>query len=185
MIFLNSSCKKSSELPTQPASADFPNTVGDYWSYAFYDSLSNKSDILTISIVGQTLDKSISIWQFKYSDRIDTQYVSISGDTVTFSPQISSPWSSYNTKIIFPLIVGNGWRTYFDTTFISSTNYIGVPAGSFPTAYRIDEIWGGFNDYGTIVSWFVPKVGFVSRYHRGTSFGTANESFNLISYIAN
>ena len=181
---MNVSCKRSSTSAGEPVVPDFPNNAGNYWVYSFYDSLANKSDILTITIVGQTPDKSASIWQFKYSDRIDTQYVTISQDTVIFAPAVNSPWSSYNTKIPFPLLIGNKWRGNYlnDSSYVAEINSISVPAGSFSNAYKIVEGWGGFNDYGSIISWFVPKVGIVRRYHKGVSFGLANDTFTLVSY---
>src|ERR1035437_4544851 len=139
LLFLNPSCNNSSTLTTEPFSPDFPNNIGNKWVYSFYDSLSNKSDYLTITIVGQTADKSAAIWQFKYPDRIDTQYVTVSGDTVRFSPYISSSWSSYNNKIPFPLKVGNNWKGDYgnDTNYVAEINSIIVPAGSFSNAYKI------------------------------------------------
>jgi hypothetical protein len=187
LLLLNVSCKNASTPSTEPVPADFPNNVGNKWVYSFYDSLSNKSDYLTVTIVGQTANKSASIWQFKYSNRIDTQYVTVTSDTVHFDPHISSPWSSYNNIFLFPLQVGNGWRGDYvlDSTYIAEINSIIVPAGSFSNAYNIVERWGGFNDYGSITSWFVPKVGIVRRYHRGISFGEANDTFSLVSYNIN
>ena len=184
LLFSIVSCRHSSISPGETVISDFPDNVGNNWVYSFYDSLSNKSDILTITIVGQTIDKSASIWQFKYSDRIDTQYVTISQDTVFFSPVVSSPWSSYNTKIPFPLMIGNKWRGNYlnDSSYVAEKNPVSVPAGSFANAYKIVEGWGGFNDYGSIISWFVPKVGIVRRYHTGASFGLANDTFTLVSY---
>jgi hypothetical protein len=187
LLILNVSCKNSATSTTTAIPADFPNNIGNKWVYSFYDSLSNKSDYLTITIVGQTADKSAAIWQFKYPDRIDTQYVSASHDTIQFNPYISSSWFSYNNKIPFPLQVGNGWRGNYanDSTYVAEINSITVPAGTFTNAYKIVEGWGGFNDYGLIITWFVPKVGIVSRYHKGWSFGMANETFTLVSYNIN
>jgi hypothetical protein len=187
LLLLNVSCKNTTTPLIATNLTDFPNNVGNKWVYSYYDSLSNKSDYLTVTIVGQTPDKLSTIWQFKYSDRIDTQYVTFSGDTVRFDPHISSPWSSYNNIFLFPLQVGNGWKDDYllDSTFVAEINSIIVPAGSFMDAYKIVESWGGFNDYGSIISWFVPKVGIVRRYHRGISFGEANDTFSLLSYNIN
>ena len=184
LLLLNVSCKNSTAPLTNTSTPDFPNTIGNKWVYSLYDSLSKTSEYLTITIIGQTPDKSSAIWQFKYSDRIDTQFVTVSGDTVRFNPHISSPWSSYNNIFLFPLKVGNGWKGDYliDSTYVAEINSIIVPAGSFSNAYKIVESWGGFNDYGSIISWFVPKVGIVSLYHKGWSIPVINETFNLVSY---
>lgn len=181
VLVLSPSCKNSPTQISEVPSMEFPNNIGNSWTYSHFDSLAQKSDSVLVTIVGQTNltpDQVATIWQFKYPNRIDTGYVTVSQDTV----RLVSSGRSF--RILFPLQVGNKWVEDYvnDTNRVVGYGPITVVAGSFSGAYQIVESWGGFNDYGSIARWFVPAVGIVRMYHRGWSFGEANETYELIRY---
>jgi len=179
--------------PPDPAIvADFPNRVGNRWIYSYYDSLSHHSDTVTVTIVGQTTipgNIPATIWQREFRSYADTAYVTVSHDTSSDTVRIISQrnldgqWD--NTKFIFPLHVGSGWRGDFvsDTSTVIENRPITVIAGTFVNAFRIKERWGAFNDYGDVSTWLVPEVGAV-KIHRNVRRWTewANEVWELMSY---
>lgn len=187
-LFAVSSCKQRvTQPPDGNVISDFPNKVGNVWTYSSYDSLANQSDTVIVRIVGQTTipeNKSVTVWQKSFGSHIDTVFVSISFDTVRIIPEahINSQW--VNTKYLFPLEVGKAWRGDFvsDTSTVVENRSITVIAGSFPNAFRIEERWSALNDYGAVSTWFVPKVGIVKLHRREWGFGFSNETWELLSY---
>lgn len=61
------------------------------------------------------------------------------------------------------------------------------PAGTtgkdFPNSFLIQEIWGGLNDCGKILTWYVPGVGIVKKHQWEISFGMANAYWELMSHV--
>ena len=181
------SCQMPVGLPEGGSTADFPNRIGDQWTYQYYDSLRQRSDTVVVTIVGQTTipgNKTATIWQKVYRIGIDTVYVTVSGDTVKILPKYALTAQWINTKYIFPLLVGRGWRgdISFDTNTIADMKSISVIAGKFLNAYRIEERWGGYNEYGRVTTWFVPRVGAATIHRREWGWGFVNETWELIDY---
>lgn len=188
VLLVNFSCKDSTTQTNDFGTSYFPNKVGTTWNYSFYDSLAKTNGNVIVTIVGETTilsDQSATIWEYKYPDRTDTLYVTISTDTVRIIRSLLSPW--YNQKFIIPLAVGNHWKGDWmnDTCYVSESNSVRVAAGNFSNGYKIVEGWGALNDYGFVHSWFVPYVGIVSKWHKGWSFGMANDYYELVSYKIN
>lgn len=185
LIIINMSCNNSPTQTDELPSSDFPNKVGDTWTYFHFDSLNLKSDTVVVTIVGQTTlasNQLATIWQFKSWQGVETTYVTVSKDTVRL---ISS---SHGFKLIFPLQVGNKWKEDYsanDTNRVLRSGSISVIAGNFSGTYELQESWGFLNDYGSISRWFVPQVGIVRIYHTRWSFGMANETFELVRYKIN
>ena len=164
---------------------DFPNTIGSRFVYFYFDSVSMSSDTVVATIVGKTTfdtTKQATVWEYTYSSKTDSKYVYISADTVMIYNDLNTWWG--NTIYVFPLRVGKGWKGDFptDTNRVIDTVAISVPAGEFSHAFVIEEKWGALNDYGDVLTWFVPKVGMVKTHRSGWSFGLANESWELIEY---
>jgi len=162
---------------------EFPTRTGSQWTYAVYDSLAQRRDTLVVTIFGQTvLTGNIPawIWQLAYRSRIDTQYVSISGDTVRFYLGYSQ-WTQPN--YLFPLWLSKVWQLVpMESTTVTQIGWVETPAGSFPNAYLVEKEWRGYNDYGTLRTWLVPNIGIVKLHRRGTSFGWANVLWELMGY---
>jgi len=182
ILSITISCNNSSTGPSPFSTDVFPNALGNTWTYAHHDSLANVSDTLIVTITGETSlsnNQPAMIWQYRFSNSVDTTYVFTDGDTVRFVG------NSHPFRIVFPLSLGSEWKGDYwfnDTIRVLKKEPISVVAATFLDSYKIEEIWIGLNDYGRFTWWFVPSVGFVRIYHTGVSFGTANETFELISY---
>lgn len=163
----------------------FPNTVGDEWTYFYFDSLAMASDTVRVQVAGKITtpdSRQLTFWTYQYSSRTDTQYVEVRGDTVRM---FADPTLFLEkTRFVFPLKVGKSWKGGFvsDSSRVVDSLSVTVAAGSFPTAFVIEETWAAFNDYGIIHTYFVPEVGIVKKHHRGFSFGLANNYWELLSY---
>lgn len=182
------SCKRT---PTQPSNVDsiayFPNKIGNTWIYSFYDSLSHQSDTVTVLIVGKTTipqNKPATIWQRTFRSYIDTVFVTVSSDTVRIihKENVNSQW--INTKYVFPLYVGQFWQSDYlrGTSNVVENSSFTVVAGTFVNTFRIEESWGGLNDYGAVSTWFVPKVGVIKMHRRTWGFDVSNELWELMDY---
>jgi hypothetical protein len=148
---------------------DFPSIIGTQFVFLFVNNLSITSDTVIVSIVGNTTfdeNKQATVWEYEFSSKTDTEYVYFSGDTVKVYDDLSSWW--INTKYVFPLELGKGWKGDFatDTSTVFDITSISVPAGDFSNAFVIEEAWAVTNEYGHVVTWFVPKVGIVKKLHR-------------------
>ena len=195
LSIINCSCKNSPTQAKDSSAIDFPNKVGDTWTYIHFDSLYRKLDTAFVTIVGQTTmgsNQAATIWQFKSSEGVDTNYVVVSDNAVYFGGGVSDDTVLYALsaivyRLIFPLKVGNEWSGgYFnDTDRVVNISSIAVAAGNFSTAYEVVETWGlGFNQDWSISRWFVPGVGIVRIYYHGVTPGMANETYELIRYTA-
>lgn len=158
---------------------DFPNTPGTFWKYAWYDSLTATADTVLVSISQNFSAGDTTLWKYHFKTGIDSQFVVIKQDTVNIFEYLNYEYPRY--VIVFPLKTGNAWTNRFYEDSVVAVENIQV-LGKTKQAYIIREEWGILNDYGTIKSWFVPGIGIVKKNHTGYSFGTANNTWNLIEY---
>jgi hypothetical protein len=174
---------------TRPAKSpipwDFPNRSGFTWTYATYDSIQQREDTLKVTVLHEiTLPDGLpaTAWEFASASSIDTQYVSIVGDTVRVMTEPGNIWGS--TKYVFPLQVGSAWSGDggIDSSRVVAMGTVTVPAGSFTEAYRIEQWGGALNDYWFIDSWFVPHVGLVFQYRWEFGFSNARITLSLTEY---
>ncbi|GAB4329905.1 MAG: hypothetical protein Kow0037_05280 [Calditrichia bacterium] len=90
MLLLFASCqtdKSPRQAPDEAyAPGYFPNSIGSRWTFSYYDSLLNCSDTVTVEITGDTFffggSQKVRIWEYRYRNAMDREYVEISGDTV-------------------------------------------------------------------------------------------------------
>ncbi|MER3523973.1 MAG: hypothetical protein C4326_07870 [Ignavibacteria bacterium] len=68
----------------------------------------------------------------------------------------------------------------WENASVSHIGGIATPAGAFPVSYLVEKTWGGFNDYGRLRTWLVPRVGIVKLHRKGVSFADANLIWELI-----
>jgi hypothetical protein len=183
---LINSCKnKTTETDAQYTVGIFPSGKGSNWTYIIYDTLRNRTDTMSITIVDELSfpphDKK-QTWQFVKNSIADTEYVFLVDDTVTF---YTDYWSSGPTdvKYIFPLTIGHGWKSANDTFYVKSVDQILMPGDTVKSAYRITRNSNGLfrQLYETI--WFVPYLGMIQKdkdeFYKGQS---ANEKWELINY---
>jgi hypothetical protein len=164
---------------------DFPNSIGSSWEYFLYDSLTDRIDTVSVAITDTTTlpnDEQSTIWIYTYSDKTDTTYVSISGDTVKLYYDVNALWNY--RSYIFPLEVGNTWiGGNGDSTIVVTSSAISVTAGEFQNGFLIETNLAGFNRWGTISSWFVPHIGPVRMHRKEFALGPfKNETWELLDY---
>lgn len=166
----------------------FPSSIGSYWEYLRYDSLSDSGDIDTIlvKIVGDTIfnGKVALVQKTKYykRNRIYYDFITIGNDTVKIFEQLSPPVCT--REIVFPLEVGKGWKqnTYHDTSTVLDKVPITTFAGHFPNSYLIKESWQDADSFYECYIWFVLNIGIVKDNYRGYIWGRANSTWELIDY---
>ena len=175
-----------------PAPEYFPNSVGDTWTYAFFDSISHVADTVQVRVRSQgTIPSRVPhkydteaayIWELSYKNHADTQYVNLLRDTVNvYDGQFSYPY------FIIPFEVGKHWGSSYglggDTTTVAMNDSITVSAGHFRSGffikrhqYTIGPVSSDDTD-----SWFVPEVGAVSI-HQYDVLGFYNVTWALLRY---
>lgn len=173
---LFASCHKTTTPPdTLPpnvsASEYFPNKVGDKWIYNVYDSVTAKMDEVSVEITGTTtLPKGevANIWVYKYPDKIDTNFVFQSGDTVKFVPALNLNPNNYyvSKKYIIPLTVGNFWTNTFiyDTIHVIKQMKFTVNNLQFDSVYFMIEEGQSVNYYIYTEEYFKPLVGMIQLF---------------------
>ncbi len=159
--------------PNVSASEYFPNKVGDKWIYNVYDSVTAKMNEVFVEIIGTTtLPKGevANIWIYKYPDKIDTNFVFQSGDTVRFVPALDLNPNDYLVKetYVIPLLVGNYWTNLFlyDSVHVTKETKISVNNLQFDSTYFLIEKGRTFNYLIYAEEYFKPTIGMVqlSRY---------------------
>lgn len=176
-IIYATSCHKDTIMdtvkPNTPASEYFPNKIGDKWIYNVYDSVNIKMDEVSVEITGtKTLPKGevANIWIYKYPDKIDTNFVFQSGDTVRFVPALYLNPNDYVVKetYVIPLSVGNYWTNLFlyDSIHVIKETQISVNNLQFDSTYFLIEKGRTFNYLIYAEEYFKPTIGMVqlSRY---------------------
>ena len=175
-----------------PAPEYFPNTVGDKWTYAVYDSVRNVADTVQVRVRGQSIipsrvphkydGEAANIWEYRYKDHADTHYVNLLLDTVNvYDGQFSHQY------FIIPFEVGKKWGSSYglggDSTTVATNDSITVSAGHFRSGffikrhqYTIGPVSSDDTD-----SWFVPEVGTV-WIHQYDNLGFHNVTWALLSY---
>ncbi len=125
---------------------------------------------------------------------VDSQYVTVVGDTVVFAKRIRI--STDTTKplygqelfrLVFPLVSGNTWKgAYPDDSFtISHKESIEVIQNESKPGFLVKRISSIPNSYGETASWIVSGVGLVRRENRHLfTFGDVIgvERWRLIRY---
>ena len=155
-------------LPTDHLTAKeaFPNQVGDRWTYSVFDSTTQTTQTVEVKIVGDTIfenGEKFKIWEYRFPDKIDTEYVNIVGDTV----RLNKKYGFFNTMYIFPLYPGKSWLSgngTIHTATVEKIETITVPAGIFKNSYDIKTKNTSYNYALIIDNWFKPKVGIIQKY---------------------
>ncbi|HLG94508.1 MAG TPA: hypothetical protein VI546_06700, partial [candidate division Zixibacteria bacterium] len=125
---------------------------------------------------------------------VDTQYVTVVGDTVIFAKRIRISTDTTRPlyeqelfRFVFPLVAGNTWKGVFhdDSSTVSHKESIKVIENEFKAGFHVERrIWipneGSDTDY-----WIVPGIGIVRKENR-YEFTIGNlyevESWKLIRY---
>jgi hypothetical protein len=165
--------------------SNFPDTVGDYWNYSVFDSLSFHIYNVNVSITQQVpqLVGTTNEWVTAGGPFGDTSYAYTSSDEIDFYNNNDFTYPS--STFIFPLEPGLGWGTSIDTSYVLGIETVSVPAGNFDNAYHIVRNAYSFNYILNVDYWIVPNVGIVKKhkYERDLSVIEASnwqlESYNV------
>jgi hypothetical protein len=207
IFFLAAGCQKSDSssqvLPPENDSTSsqvlFPNRVGDEWHYLVNDTAIHNSGFdssvviskydVDVAIVGRVRlanNAIATIWQYRYPNSTDTNYVYQSGDSILFLDRtkfqrpkvyltpfaVGSNWLCLQGELDFKKVVSQGTITIGDSTYTDSWEIMG--STTLPDAfYYIDER-------------FKYHIGFINSYYNnsGAFINTVNHTtWSLISYL--
>lgn len=186
LLSTSSSCKKTSIIALNK---EFPNSIGTWWKYKVYDSVSSTIDTVTIKIVGSSkLDNgtNVKIWQVNSLNNykpVDTNYVYSGSDGIKI--YYNKSVQSYFKKYEFPLNVGDYWIGIQpkDTTKVIGKSNIAVIAGTFSDNYIIERRVRSIPNGGEYEKeYFLPNVGVITRariLHAGIYY---NNYWELVAY---
>lgn len=194
-IVLNS-CHKDTSLNNQKASEYFPNKIGNSWQYSVYDSSLQKQYNVTVTITG--INKLVDgydayIWQYKYPDYADTNYVRLDVDTIKVYDKsrietirgLQFPLNTY----VLPFKDGQRWDGKLlavDSSHVTAIDSISTSSETFINGFNIYHYYLGPNieyidNYG-----FIPNIGMVKMYFNHYNFAPRNKQlWQLKKYILN
>lgn len=192
-LFCFLSCEKGTE-PVEFKSSYFPNDVGNWWQYQVFDSLSQSSSFVTISIHSDTImssGDSAAVWKYASSTDTTTKYVVVSSNSVRFYTGIAL--ETLESYYVIPLIVGDSWglpvegTSAYDTLMVVNQTAIELPVGRFESTFVIESERMTpclhCSQYSTF--WFTPKIGFVQFDYNVGVLGLAtdlNETWQLVDF---
>jgi len=176
----------------------FPNAVGMLWKYEVFDSLTDATDTVWVSVTDSELTRcgyTIYNWRMYWTSRdsvVDRSALSWI-DTAMVEIVIDSPQEpALLERFVFPLEEGATWTgpSIYDTCRVTEIGTIAVPAGTFHNSALVEHAWqldfeGGGNWTET---WLAPNVGIAYRheyltYSDGTTITVLeNRIWRLLEY---
>jgi len=166
---------------------DFPDAIGNSWTYNVFDSIKHISDTEFVKIIGTTTlnngmnSKIIRTINYFSADTTFT-YLETSGNRAIF--YLNKDAKDYNKVYQFPLKENTYWfgENLLDTNKVISKENIIVPAGSF-IAYKIHRSYTVTNVGINETEWYTPKIGMIKRdyYERNIGF-TIKKTYELVYY---
>lgn len=186
LLSASSSCKKT---PPIEFNKEFPNSIGTWWKYKVYDSVTNTIDTITIKIVGNSRlnnGTNVKIWQINSLNSykpVDTNYVYSGSDGIKmyYNKTLQSFYKAYK----FPLEVGNYWigTQPKDTSKVIGESNISVISGTFNDTYVIErKIQYIPNGFLYEKEYFLPNVGVITRVHELLSAEYYSQYWELVAY---
>jgi hypothetical protein len=172
ILILAPGCNKSNSGSTSSPDL-FPNKFGDRWQYLVKDttiqgnqesgSTQYTVNVVVVGTVQWSNGINASIWQVNYPDRIDTNFVFQSGDTIKF---LDRTGKLLIRQYIIPFHIGSSWPYIPGYPQVTVVGEGPITSGSntFAGAW---EIYGmaGFPDGSFFVDEsFADHVGFVRKY---------------------
>ncbi|UCE23667.1 MAG: hypothetical protein JSU74_10245 [Candidatus Zixiibacteriota bacterium] len=153
----------------------FPNNVGTEWIYQVHDVLTGTYDTVTVLIVAEDVWQSldVTVWEYWWRDRVDTQFVAADEDAISFYyKEFSLPVAKYN----LPLVHGDSW-VYphcfgLATASVFYVDTCPAQAGDFERCFEYYTHVEGvaWDDDSYYNGWLAPNVGLV--------YGSRSEEFN-------
>ncbi len=163
LLLIFSGCHKTSPSVTM---SDFPDKIGDQWTYFVQDSLANINDTLTLTILSPSTfqGKPSLLWQFAYSNGItDTLQSVVVGDTINYYKP--SLYPALNFAILFPFSTNSTWKDNlygnYSTTYLGNYAYLSY---SFPGVYEINHTLTQAFGFSLMDNIYIqPGIGIVHR----------------------
>ena len=190
------------DTPTgsQPGPVDqFPSQIGMLWKYQVYDSLSQVTDTVWVSVTeGLPSDSewTVYVWSLYWTtrDSLVVRDVVLNGGTVDFWTHTTQTEPDLLERLVFPLELGREWVAPVgygaDTSRVEEIGTVQVPAGTFTNAAMVTRVWNpdfeGGGNWST--TWIADNVGIVYRHYLsafnpgGGVVVTLNQTWNLIEY---
>ena len=172
LLFLAVGCSKSNTKNNGSRDV-FPNTIGDSWHYLVRDttiqgnldsgSTQYNVDVLVVDTVKWPNGITATIWQYKYPEWIDSNFVFQIGDTFRFMDRTNS---YIVRQYIIPFVTGSSWPYIAgigNVTVIGQSD-INVGNNVFTSSWQIYGDAGMPDASFTIDQWFKDNVGFVKLY---------------------
>ena len=153
----------------------FPNDVGTEWIYEVHDVITGTYDTVTVLIVAEDVWQSldVTVWEYWWRNRVDTQYVATQLNTLSFYNKGSTlPVAKY----VIPLVDGAMWAYQhcygMATTVVDFVDTCPPQAGDYKHCfeYYTHVVNYAFDDNSYYSGWLAPNVGLV--------FGWRSEEFN-------
>lgn len=174
-------------------SEDFPNTLGSWWTYAVYDSLTQERDTVEVQVAEQT---EVMLWgelqpatRWRLKPALDDSvwYVITTGDTVQVWGGDGGSLLGRRFMYVFPLEVGSRWPPEggcLDSTEVVARSEVPIPDSAGRTAYFLQSRGFCFNTAYKEERWFAPGVGLLSVnwWEEWLPFVSRNQTWKLISF---
>jgi hypothetical protein len=202
LVFIFQSCSSKNNSTNPPAVSNtntFPNSTGDKWTYAVYDSTSNVADTMTVTVTGSKSlpdGRKLEVWSFRSLAPNRASYLDYFGDSLfVYSGQDTvflysdNQGTTIHTDYVFPLSLGLAWANpltgIIDSSSVTEKGTVTTPAGTFDNSYLIERFHTGLNDYVHSKVWFKDNVGIIKMDVDETGFLLSRFSCQLISYDVN
>ena len=176
------SCKKDPMNNTTNLKAGYyPNSIGTFWEYRRYDSISHSADTVIVRIKSNIVmsGKLYSVWTYEKSDVVfDTSFVYSSKDSVI----ISGSNNFFSSKLLLlPYKINSKWSSSEisrDTSTVEGTAMI----DSFNT-YKLSRHVFGIDLSLNDAEWLTPYVGIIrENISEFSIIKSKNESWRLIAF---
>lgn len=173
------SCSKETASKNTKASEYFPNSLGDYWEYNVKRTttgyLDKENYTVKVTIVGtqKLIDgNNASIWQYQYPSGNDTNYVTITKDTV----KVYDPFRIETLRgLQFPLKIylipfqdGKRWDgklLLIDSSHVTNAPTVSTKFETFKDCFSIYHYYLAPNTEYIDTIWFKPNIGFIKNYY--------------------
>ncbi|SFQ20923.1 hypothetical protein SAMN04515674_11253 [Pseudarcicella hirudinis] len=174
-IIIIISCQRidDTEYFLSKVQADFPNKVGNQWTYLVKDNIQNIEAEVTVSIVGKTTiptGEQATIWKYVYFNRIDTNYVVQLKDTIKVyekyflrNPNSTTYRGVLKKYYLYPLKLNNTWGSTLKNeipTKVIEQKSITVKSGTYDKAFHLQTTGTACCNYSLSEdAWLTPGVG--------------------------
>lgn len=146
---------------------DFPNEVGNYWSYAVTLD-SSLFDLLSIQVLDDTVvagaDEAL-IWLVYGHYEFPRWNLAVARTDTILDLWFGASYYWRSSRFVFPLTEGRSWTgsQISDTSEVEFLGEIVTAAGTFQNAYLVRNRLAGDEMTETQETWLVPGVGIVKR----------------------